>query len=90
MHFGAIGLGHDLIRQDDDEGRVPDVLARLQHRMAPAEWFLLTDAEDAREIGQAVDLIIARHNPQYSTANPNIATEDPPGPPRLDQTLAHS
>jgi hypothetical protein len=43
--------------------------------------------EDAREIGEAVDLIIARHNPAFATANPNIATADPPGPPPVQVVI---
>ena len=43
--------------------------------------------EDAREIGEAVDLIIARHNPDFAAANPNIATTDPSGPPPVQVVI---
>ncbi len=43
--------------------------------------------DDAREIAAAVDLIIARHNPAYATANPNLATTDPAGPPPVQLVI---
>jgi hypothetical protein len=42
---------------------------------------------DAREIAEAVDLIVARHNPAYAAANPNFATTDPPGAPPVQLVI---
>ena len=36
---------------------------------------------DARDIADAVDDIIRRHNPDYASANPNLSTVNPAGPP---------
>jgi von Willebrand factor type A domain len=43
--------------------------------------------DDARDIADAVDDIIRRHNTAYAAANPNLATTDPPGPPPVQVVI---
>ena len=43
--------------------------------------------DDARDIADAVDDIIRRHNTAYAAANPNLATTDPAGPPPVQVVI---